>query len=203
MSGEADYPEFDWWKGWEDLDQIQSPAPVFARPVGLGTLGRGSYFTEPYAIASPGRVHVGHGVKVSERSVISVYERPDGSGGGSLHVGDGCLIGSDFHVHCVDDVEIGAYVGISARVAIGDVVSDCPGIGSDTADATVRIHDGAILGLGVIVLPGVTIGERAAVGGGAVVTRDVPPRTLVFGNPARVVGSWDEETGEWKTGLRR
>jgi acetyltransferase-like isoleucine patch superfamily enzyme len=201
MSSEGDYPEFDWWKGWEDLDQIQSPAAIFARPVGLGTLGRGSYFTEPYKIDSPHRVHIGNGVKFNERPHISVFEKADGSGdGGTLRIGDGCLIGSDFVVHCTDEVEIGSHVGISARVAIGDVVSD---LDPDVEDASIRIGDGAILGLGVIVLPGVTIGERAAVGGGAVVARDVPPRALVFGNPARVVGSWDEETGEWTTGLRR
>jgi acetyltransferase-like isoleucine patch superfamily enzyme len=200
------YPEFDWWRGWEDLEQIQSPAAIFARPAGLASLGRGSYFTEPYTIASPHRVHVGHGVKVSERLAISVYESADGAAGGSLRIGDGCLIGADLHAHCTHDVELGDYVGISARVAIGDCVSDLHperAGGNEPTDLSIRIRDGAIVGIGAIILPGVTIGERAAIGGGAVVTRDVPPRSLVFGNPARVVGSWDEATGKWVTGLQR
>jgi UDP-2-acetamido-3-amino-2,3-dideoxy-glucuronate N-acetyltransferase len=50
----------------------------------------------------------------------------------------------------------------------------------------VRVCRGASLGSGAIVLGGVTIGERALVGAGAVVTRDVAPREVVAGVPARV-----------------
>lgn len=188
------------WTHWEDLDHLRSPAPVYARPSGLAALGERSYFTEPYAIASPQRVHIGSGVFFNERAVLSAGD------GGTLRIGDDCAIGSDLHVHCTHDVEIGSRVGISARVAIGDRVNDIdPRLAADGdsgGNMSTCIRDGAVLGIGSIVLPGVTIGERAVVGAGAVVDRDVAPRTLVFGNPARVVGSWDRETGEWVSGLR-
>jgi maltose O-acetyltransferase len=45
------------------------------------------------------------------------------------------------------------------------------------------------LGGGVIVLPGVTIGENTVVGAGSIVTRDLPPNVVAAGNPARVVRS--------------
>jgi maltose O-acetyltransferase len=51
------------------------------------------------------------------------------------------------------------------------------------------IHDNAWLGGGAIVLPGVTVGENAVVGAGAVVTKTVAPNVVVAGNPARVVRS--------------
>src|SRR5215467_14232685 len=51
------------------------------------------------------------------------------------------------------------------------------------------VKKGASIGTGVTVLANVTIGEEAIVGAGAVVTRDVPPRTIVAGNPARVLRS--------------
>jgi acetyltransferase-like isoleucine patch superfamily enzyme len=58
---------------------------------------------------------------------------------------------------------------------------------SRIAMAPVRIARGAWLGARVIVTKGVTIGEGAVCGAGAVVTRDVPAYTIVAGNPARVV----------------
>jgi UDP-2-acetamido-3-amino-2,3-dideoxy-glucuronate N-acetyltransferase len=53
---------------------------------------------------------------------------------------------------------------------------------------TTLVREGASIGAGAVVLPGVTIGRWALVGAGAVVTRDVPDQALVAGNPARVAG---------------
>ena len=49
------------------------------------------------------------------------------------------------------------------------------------------VKRGASIGSGATLLCGITIGERAVVGAGAVVTRDVPPATVVAGNPARIL----------------
>lgn len=51
----------------------------------------------------------------------------------------------------------------------------------------IRIEDDAWIGAGAIILPGLTIGEGSIVGAGAVVTKDVPPHSVVAGNPARVI----------------
>ena len=56
----------------------------------------------------------------------------------------------------------------------------------------VRICKGAVVTRNAIILAGVTIGEYAVVGAGSLVTRDVPPRTMVAGVPARVLGTVDE-----------
>ncbi len=56
---------------------------------------------------------------------------------------------------------------------------------------------GAKVGAGATVLPAVTVGEMALVAAGAVVTRDVPPRMVVAGNPARIVRSIDELSCPW------
>lgn len=58
----------------------------------------------------------------------------------------------------------------------------------------------AFLGLGTIVMPGVSIGRGAIVGAGSVVTKDVPPDTVVAGNPARVLGTTDDY---WARSLAR
>ena len=55
------------------------------------------------------------------------------------------------------------------------------------------IRRGARIGGGAILCPGIEIGEEAFVGAGAVVTKDVPPRTVVVGNPARRIRSVPDE----------
>jgi len=50
------------------------------------------------------------------------------------------------------------------------------------------IHDGASIGANATILPGVTIGQRAMIGAGAVVTRDVPANATVVGNPGTIIG---------------
>lgn len=52
-----------------------------------------------------------------------------------------------------------------------------------------RVKRGATIGAGAVILPGVTIGPLACIGAGSVVTRDVPARRVVVGNPARDVGA--------------
>lgn len=66
-------------------------------------------------------------------------------------------------------------------------VMDCP-----LKYAPINIKDGAHLGIGSIVMPGVTIGRGAVIGAGAVVTKDVPDYCVAVGVPARVVKQFDK-----------
>lgn len=59
--------------------------------------------------------------------------------------------------------------------------------------ATVTIKKGAWLSAGVIVLPGVTVGEYSVVTAGSVVTSDVPPYSVVRGNPAEVISRFNKK----------
>ena len=55
----------------------------------------------------------------------------------------------------------------------------------------VKIGDRCFIGIGAIILPGVTIGDRSLIAAGAVVTKDVPPNSVVAGNPAKIIESYD------------
>ncbi len=57
----------------------------------------------------------------------------------------------------------------------------------------VVVEDEVSIGGGVTILPGVKIGYRAFIGGGSVVTKDVPEYSIVCGNPARIIGSVKDE----------
>ena len=110
-----------------------------------------------------------------------------------VRIGRGCYVG--FHVELDTNhpelIEIGDGVTISHRCILAshmatDAETPLRALYPGHA-ARVRIEDGAWLCAGAIVLPGVTVGRNAVVAAGAVVSRDVPPGTLVAGVPARVV----------------
>jgi acetyltransferase-like isoleucine patch superfamily enzyme len=155
-------------------------------------LGSGSYLTEPYRVRSPHRVHIGGCVSIGERAVLSVVEELMGvSYDGVLRIGDGCVIGADFYVHCAGEVVIGTDVRIGPRVFLCDSSRDMGSPGASPLDLdigkvdAVRIGDGAVIGSGALIFPGVTVGECGRIVAGAAVTRDVPPGGVVAGSPAR------------------
>lgn len=58
----------------------------------------------------------------------------------------------------------------------------------------VTIHNGASIGANATLLPGITIGEKAMVGAGAVVTKDVPASAVVVGNPAKIMRFLEDDS---------
>jgi maltose O-acetyltransferase len=111
-----------------------------------------------------------------------------------LSIGARCYLNVGCHF------EVGAAITIGDSVAFGHEVmvlttsheANHPQRRCGAAfSRSVRIGDGTWLGSRSLVLPGVTIGEGAIVGAGALVNRDVPPHTLVAGVPARVIRRLD------------
>jgi acetyltransferase-like isoleucine patch superfamily enzyme len=120
-------------------------------------------------------------------------------------VGAGCNLGESVFVEAGarigDDVTIKNGVQVWEAVRVGDKCFLGPNA-TFTNDLWPRswkrpkeswlkattLEEGATLGANVTIVAGVTIGRYAMVGAGAVVTRDVPPHALVFGNPARARG---------------
>ena len=89
----------------------------------------------------------------------------------------------DTHIYIGDHTMIGPNVTIATA---GHPI--CPALREKAYqyNAPVRIGKNCWLGAGVIVLPGVCIGDNSVIGAGSVVTRDIPPNTVAFGNPCRV-----------------
>jgi acetyltransferase-like isoleucine patch superfamily enzyme len=100
-------------------------------------------------------------------------------------IGDGVFIGTDVLIETShpEMVSIGNGVDIGARTMI---VAHQQGE-SQREGISVRIEDDAFIGPGAILLPHVTIGRGAVVNAGSVVTKSVPPLTMVRGNPAEPV----------------
>lgn len=186
---------------------LEEPPRDYVRPAGLASLGPNSRFGKPYWIRSPHRIHIGRNIWFGPRACLSVAERLRGEEFEPvLRFGDDCDISTDLFVSCLGEITIGNRVGLGTRVYIGDSFTDYSDPDAMPEDMKfaepkpVRIEDGAIVGAGAAVLPGVTIGARAIVAANAVVTRDVPPRAVVLGNPARTIRTWDEQSSQWVAG---
>jgi len=106
---------------------------------------------------------------------------------GKIVIGDHAGFNSGVEVYAEELIEIGDYTMAGSNVTIYDTnfhpLEEVVGI----KQAPVKIGYNVWLARGATVLPGATIGDQAVVGAGAVVSGDVPPRTLVAGNPATVV----------------
>ena len=127
--------------------------------------------------------------------------------GGDIEIGDWCFVGPGSRIWSADSIRIGNRVLISHNVNVHDsdshpqdaaerhaqyaaiVKEGHPREGGNIRAAAIVIGDDAWIGFNAIVLKGVTIGAGAIVAAGAVVTDDVPPWSVVAGNPATVVRS--------------
>lgn len=155
-------------------------------PADLAACGDGSVFEEGVLVFHPDRVWIGDGVYVGHQAILKGYHA------GELRIGDGTWIGQQCFFHAAGNLTIGRNVGVGPGVKIITSVHeeagrDVPILHAPIRFAEVVVEDDADLGVGAIVLPGVTVGRGAQIGAGAVVTRDVPAYAVVAGNPARVL----------------
>ena len=136
--------------------------------------------------------NIGDGTRIWQYTVIMK----------EVMIGQDCNICA--HVFVEDGAKIGNRVTIKNGVQIwtGVLLDDDVFIGPNatfTNDiyprsrqpmkaVTTHVHTGASVGANATILPGVTIGKYALIGAGAVVVDDVPPFSIVAGNPARIIG---------------
>ena len=159
--------------------------------------------------------HPGPDVRVHPQALVESTDIGAGSRVWAFaHILPGAVIGADAnvcdHVFIEGDVVVGDRVTIKSGVQLWDGlrVEDDVFIGPNatfTNDpmprskqylesyATTTLRRGCSIGANAVVLPGVTVGASALVGAGAVVTHDVPPFAIVYGNPARIRGYVEAE----------
>jgi acetyltransferase-like isoleucine patch superfamily enzyme len=177
---------------------VLSPRSTASRePLPPTTIGAGTIVSTG-AIVFAGstigaRVIIGDQSCVRERVTI----------GDDVVLGRGSLVENDTTVGALTKIQADAYITAYSTLEENVFVAPCVVTTNDnfmgrtekrhTLVAGPTIRRGARIGGGAVLCPAVEIGEEAFVGAGAVVTKDVPARTLVVGNPARVLREVAEE----------
>jgi maltose O-acetyltransferase len=138
------------------------------------------------------------GVQIGEHSLVQGRLRITGHGNPCqlLSIGNFTLVTGGLHVDLGAPLRIGSQVRIGHDVSLLTINHEVgpPHLRAGTSFCgEIVIEDGCWLASRCTVLPGVTIGAGAIVAAASVVTRDVPPNTLVAGVPARVVRHLDQD----------
>lgn len=114
--------------------------------------------------------------------------------GKNIYVNFGCTFVDDTHIYVGDYTEFGPNVVIAT--AGHPILPELREKGLQY-NAPVRIGRNCWLGAGVIVVPGVTIGDNVVVGAGSVVTKDVPSGVAAAGNPCKILREVNEHDREY------
>lgn len=127
-----------------------------------------------------------NGIKIGRSSTIHIgarFYQP-----ANIKIGEGSIIGDHVTLDGRASLTIGNHVDIASEVMIYNSKHNIQSEDFEPIDAPVTIQDYVFVGPRAIIMPGVTLGEGAVVAASAVVTRDVSPKTIVAGVPARKIG---------------
>ncbi len=177
--------------------------------LGFGHFGPGTLIEQPYKVLlGPEHISIGNDTMIAAGAILAAWPESDEAyaDGPILRIGDRVWGARGLSLVAHLDIEIGDDVWFGPGVYVTDA-------GHDSADLDVpiglqmeparpvRIGAGSWLGTGVVVLPGVTIGEHVVIGANSVVCDDIPSNCIAVGSPARVIREITGRDGDPKATL--
>ena len=112
--------------------------------------------------------------------------------GNHVDIGNNTFISANNNVHIANNVIISAYVFITDHDHKNNHPGQSPFHQPLSENGHVIIKDNVLIGTKASILKNVTIGQGATIGANSVVTKDVPPNTVVAGNPAKIIKRYDK-----------
>lgn len=164
----------------------------------LKSLGKGTVIYEDVSIRNGRHIEIGQKCVISPQTVLSttttnVNTPPRLVIGDAVWIGHGCHITASNAITIGKGSLLGKYITITdnSHGAITDSEADRPPyLRPVTSKGPVIIGDKVWIGDKAIILPGVTIGNSCIIGAGAVVTKDIPARSIAVGNPAEIIRTY-------------
>lgn len=164
----------------------------------FSTLGEGVYIGHPFHVVGAKYIRIGNGVSIGEGTYLCAWNTYQGQTfTPELILEDNVIIGPHAHITACDCICIGRGTLLGKWVTITDnshgtladdaELDDSPLVRPLFSKGGVVIGKNVWIGDKATILPSVTIGNGAIIGANAVVTKDVPPYTVVGGNPAKII----------------
>lgn len=135
-------------------------------------------------IFHPENIIIGDNVYIGHDTIIKGYYKHKLVIGSNVWIGQKCFIHSAGGVEIQNNVGIGP--GVYIHAAFHKPSSEIPISFSELDFSPIIIKEGANIGIGSIILPGVTVGENSRIGAGAVVTKSIPDESIAIGIPAKI-----------------
>ncbi len=163
--------------------------------------GIGSSIGKPLLLTGQQQVEIGKNVSIWTMARIEALNIAAAKT--RIKIGDDTVIQPFVHIGAVDSIEVGSECLFASHVYITDHdhewrdINVSPRKSQNVISSPVKIGDQVWLGERVMVLKGVTIGDRAIVGAGAIVTSDIPAYSVAVGSPAKVVKTWCAADERW------
>lgn len=181
-----------WTTIWQKCQVIRSEW-IAAK---MAECGQGVFFVKIGMINGPEFIHIGEYTNFSKDIWLTAWCTQNGPNKPFLKIGSHCAFGAFNHITCANKVIIGDYCLTGKWVTITDnshgetdYDSLCmpPSKRPITSKGPVIIGNNVWIGDKATILPGVTIGDGSVIAANAVVTKDVPPYSVVGGNSARIL----------------
>lgn len=162
----------------------------------------------PVFVRGKPRIKIGNGLTTGFGCRFEAFGTGKADKDTRIVFGSNCSLGDYVHIAGIRAVSIGDNCLIASKVFISDSSHGCYGIkGASSPNIPpteralyadpVKIGSNVWIGENVCVLKGVSIGDGAVIGANSVVTKDVPPHSIVAGAPGKIIKQYDFESESW------